>query len=59
MFRLEPAINRPNSPPAAANGTVSMMTAGVIQLSNWAASTRKTSSRARAKAQPTALPASC
>ena len=47
---------RPNSPPAAASGTVSMMTAGVIQLSNWAASTRNTSNSASPKAATTAPP---
>ena len=55
---VEPAINRPNSPPNAATGTVSMITAGWIQLSNCAASTRNTSSSASPKARPTEPPAS-
>ena len=49
MFRLLPVTLSARIAPAMASGTVSMIISGWIQLSNCAASTRNTISRARPK----------
>ncbi len=54
---VPPVSARPTSAPSTASGTVSMIVNGCTKLSNCAASTRYTTSRARVKVSTTAPPA--
>ena len=54
MLRLIPDHSSATNAPVTARGTDSMMISGWIQLSNWAASTRNTITKARPKVMYTA-----
>lgn len=49
MFSLWPSSQSPGRALAIASGTVGMITRGWMQLSNWAAGTRNTTTRPKAK----------